>query len=82
MEDTLVVLIVESIAHADGVPPEELDYRIQDHVDVDAITELAAHESSEWELTFCVPDHQIRVTSSGVVYVDDVPFEASPTSSE
>lgn len=62
--------IVTAVAGTDGVAPAELDYALQDHVDVDAIDTLSGHPDSTWTLSFDVPDHTVTVTSDGVILVD------------
>ncbi len=62
--------IVEALAVSENCDPAELDYALQDHVDVDAIKSLTAHRSDSWTLSFEVPNHSVTVTGDGVVLVD------------
>lgn len=62
--------IVAAVAAAEGVAPTELDYALQDHIDVEAIDALLDHPGGTWTLSFDVPDHTVTVTNEGVVLVD------------
>ena len=48
----------------------ELDFVLQDHVDVEAIESLKAHPSDSWTLSFEVPGHSVTVTGDSIVLVD------------
>lgn len=67
--------IVTAVAAAEGIAPSELDYALQDHVDVDAIQSLTDHSEGSWTLSFEVPRHDVTVTGDGVVLVDGESFE-------
>ena len=62
--------LVRAVAQADGVEPTELDVRLQDYIDVDAIERLVAHDSSSWSLSFELSDHDVTITGSGVILID------------
>lgn len=68
--DDVVREIVTAVAAADGVAPAEVDYVLQDHIDVEAIDALLTHPESTWTLSFDVPDHTVTITDDGVVLVD------------
>jgi hypothetical protein len=68
--DGAVSEIVGALAAIEGCDPAELDYALQDHVDVGAIKSLTAHRSDSWTLSFEVPGHSVTVTGDGVVLVD------------
>lgn len=70
MDERLCAVIAQAIARADGVDPDELDYSLQDYVETDAVDLLARHETGTWTLSFEVPDHDVTVTSTGLVLVD------------
>ncbi|WP_254837730.1 HalOD1 output domain-containing protein [Natronomonas marina] len=65
-----VLPVVEAVADAKGVDPNEMEMSLQDHVDTDAIRLLAAHDDATWTLSFELPDHEVTVTSDCVVLVD------------
>lgn len=62
--------IVTAIAAAEGGDPGDLDYALQDYVDVDAIEALLTRSDGSWTLSFEVPGHSVTVTDDGVVLVD------------
>ncbi|MFB6301835.1 MAG: HalOD1 output domain-containing protein [Haloferacaceae archaeon] len=68
-----VVDIVRAVADAKGTAPEDLDVTIHEHVDADAIRQLAAHGSPSWTLSVDLPDHAVTVCGGGTVVVDDRP---------
>jgi len=69
--DGITSEVVVAIADAEGVEPTELDLRLADYVDPDAIEQLASKPGAEWTLTFSVPDHEVTVVDSGRVVVDE-----------
>lgn len=72
MADTPLVDIVEAVADAKGVDVSELELSLDDHIDPDAIARLAEHEDASWTLSFELPEHNVTVTSDGLVLVDGV----------
>lgn len=64
--------IVEAIANAKGITPQELDPPLHQYIDTDAIRLLESHETASWTLSFELPDHKITVTSEGLILVDGV----------
>lgn len=68
--DDVVRGLLEALAATEGCEPVELDYALQDHIDVDALDALLAHPTGSWTLSFEVPDHSVTVTGDGVVLVD------------
>lgn len=71
MGHSLVMEIAEAVAESEGVDITELDYTLHDYIDADALVMLASHDTASWTLTFELPNHDITVTSDGVVLVDD-----------
>ena len=71
MEDARLVQIVEGIAEAKEVDPEELDMRLHDHIDTDAIRRLESGDTGPWTLTFELDELEVTVGSDGRVVVDD-----------
>lgn len=77
----IIVDVVEGLAAADRVAPDELDYTLYDYIDPEILTNLADLEDGTWEFAFRVSDHHVTITSDGqlridgVVYQDDLPVE-------
>jgi len=69
--DGMIAEVTAAIADAEGVEPSELDYRLYDYVDPDAIEQLASGPDNSWTLTFSVPNHEVTVTDGGRVVVSD-----------
>lgn len=69
---TIIEHIAWAIAEAEEKQPDELAFTLQDYVDTDAVRLLANHDNSSWTLDFEVPNHTVRVTGQGAVFVDDV----------
>lgn len=70
MTQSIVSDIVKAVSEVDGIDPLELDYRLTDHVDVDAIQALVNHDNASFTLTFELPDHKVTVTEDGTVLVN------------
>lgn len=70
MGQSLSAEIVTAVADAEGVDPTDLDFALHDYVETDGLRLLASHEESTWTLTFQLPDHEVTVTSDGVILVD------------
>jgi hypothetical protein len=70
MGQSLAAEIVAAVADAEGVDPTDLDFALHDHVETDGLRLLSSHEESTWTLTFQLPDHEVTVTSDGVILVD------------
>lgn len=64
--------VVWAIADVEDTDPEDLEMSLQNWVEVDAIRQLAEHDSSSWELQFEVPNHNVTVDGDGAVHVDGV----------
>ena len=71
MKDARLVQIVEGIAEAKEVDPEELDMRLHDHIDTDAIRRLESRDTGPWTLSFELDELEVTVGSDGRVVVDD-----------
>ena len=63
--------IVEAVADAKGTDPMELDCPLYEYIDLGAIRQLADRDNTSWTLSFELPDHDVTVTSDGVVQVDE-----------
>ena len=68
--EALTSSIIESIADHKDVDPDELNVRLADYIDLDAVEQLARHSSSTWRLQFELPEHSVSVKSDGGVLVD------------
>lgn len=82
--DTPTVTIVEAVAEANGVDPLELDVRLHDVVDTDALARLFEPRrttvgSLPVEVTFSMAGCDVSVSSDGMVTVE--PIEASDSES-
>lgn len=73
-ESKICVRIVEAVAEAEGVAPNELGYNLYDYIDPDALRGLETGEDSEWSLQFRVADHTVTVESTGELTVDDTEY--------
>ena len=63
---------IKAVAAVEGKEPLELEYSLQEYVDVEAIQRLAAHEEGSWTLSFELPEHEVTVESDGRILVDGV----------
>lgn len=70
MVPSIISEITEGIADAKGIEPDKLDLSLYEYIDPDAIQQLASHETASWTLSFELPDHNVTVTSDGLVLVD------------
>ena len=70
MYDSLTSSIIESIADHKDIDPDELDIVLADHIDPDAVEQLARHSNSTWRLQFELPKHNVTVKSDGGVLID------------
>jgi len=69
--DGMLADVTAAIADAEGVEPSELDYRLYDYVEPEALELLASRPEDSWTLTFSVPNHEVTVTDGGRVVVAD-----------
>lgn len=69
-KESVVYEILREIAAADGVEPSDLDFLLQEYIDVDALQKLVDHSGSVWTLSFEVPGHTVTVTSDEVILID------------
>lgn len=61
--------VVRAIADIEGVAPEDLDFRLYDVIDPDALDALAEH-SNGWKIEFVANGHDVLVTGDGRIVVD------------
>lgn len=69
-DDQLSTRVIAAIADVRGVEPAELDFRLQDEVDADAIDALDAHEGGPWTFEVDVDGHRVAIDDDGTVTVD------------
>jgi len=69
--------VVEAVADAEGVDPVDLDVVVGEHVDLDALSQLANHDGTAWTFTFELHAYEVTVTDDGTVLVDDRPAQES-----
>ncbi len=70
MGNPITADLVEAVADAENAEPTNLDYKLQEYIPVDAIEQLANHESSSWKLSFELPEQHVTVTSDGLILVN------------
>jgi hypothetical protein len=68
--------IIEAVADSEGVEPADLELALGDHIDLDAVNQLAEHSNNTWTLSFELPEHSVTVTSEGTIVVDGQPEQA------
>lgn len=68
----IVTEVLEGLADADCVSPEELEYTLYEYVDPEILAKLAALEESAWEFSVRVADHQVTITGDGRLFIDGV----------
>jgi hypothetical protein len=66
----VITAIVEAIAEAEGCEAHELEFSLQNHVDADALRNLATAEHDDWQLVFHVPEHTVSIRANGQILVD------------
>jgi len=71
-EDPLNIAVVEAVADAAGVSPEDLP-SLTRIVDPDSLESLFATEQSSGRLTFEYADHTVTVVADGTVTVTESP---------
>jgi hypothetical protein len=62
--------IVDAVAEEDAVDEAEVDFTLQDHIDVDALNRLLSHGTATVTLEFELPDHTVTVHDDGEVLVE------------
>ncbi|TKX84411.1 hypothetical protein EXE43_19065 [Halorubrum sp. SS5] len=70
MGKTVVEKIIEGIADAKGVDPEDLNIMLENYVSIDAIRALNIHRGNSWRLQFETPKHVVEVTGNETVLID------------
>lgn len=62
--------VIESIAESKGVPPSELDFVLHDYIDPEALDLLASHDGGPWTLSLELPEHEVTITSDGLILIN------------
>lgn len=70
----LSVRVVRSIADARGVEPTDLEFRLGDAIDTDALDTMAQHGGNDWELVFEIEGHEVAIAPDEPVTVDGTPY--------
>jgi len=70
MARSVVTEIVTAVAEAEDVGPTEFEYAVGEYIDLEAVEQLATHETASWTLSFELPDHEVTVTGDGAILVD------------
>lgn len=70
----LSVRVVRSLADARDVDPMDLEFRLGDAIDTDALDAMDDHGSTDWELEFEVDGHHVTVAPDALVRVDGTPY--------
>lgn len=68
--ETVSMAVVDAIASVEGVATTDLEFRLGDYVDPEAIDALATSGSSPWRLEFEVAGNRIEVSHDGTIAVE------------
>lgn len=74
-EYDIVEDILDALAAADGIAPDELEQSLYEYVDTDALAQLAAMDNKGWRVTFDIETHRVTVDGRDGVLVDGTPAE-------
>lgn len=70
-EKRLSVRVVESLADAKGIDPDDLELELARYVDLGALDDLYRHDGDSWCITFETCEHRVTVAGDGSVAVTD-----------
>ena len=62
--------VIAAVADAEGVDALDLEERLQESVDTDAIEALVDHSGADWLLSFEFAGHDVTVDADATVIVD------------
>lgn len=62
--------IITAISEVEDTEPEDLEISIQNYISIDAINDLAKHQSNAWRLQFETPNHVVALEGDDTVLVD------------
>ena len=62
--------VIDAIASVEDVATTDLDFRLGDYVDPEAIDALAANRESQWKVEFEVAGNQVEVSYDGTIAVE------------
>lgn len=69
-DESLTTAVVTALATARGTEPLELDLRLSEYVDPDALEGFDCHPGNgRWSIEFTVEEHFVTVGSDGLVTV-------------
>jgi hypothetical protein len=69
--EPISTLLIKAIAEHEGVDPTDLEVRLHDAIDTDALDLLDSHSGSEWQIRFTVGGHVVTVDHERTISVDD-----------
>ncbi len=70
MGGALVDGVVQAVAEAEDVDPDEMGARLRRRIAGEALRHLTARGTGVWALSFDLRGHAVTATSTGVVLVD------------
>lgn len=76
MSESLAISVVEALARADRVSPDDLDYQLYEFIDPEVFSVLREGGNCAWELSFEVADHTVTVTDDEMIFVNGVRFDS------
>lgn len=72
-EESVTVAVIEAIAAVEGVSPVDVDVRLYDYLDLEALDDLFSHASRKgnamWTMEFSVEGYDVTVHDDGAVTV-------------
>jgi hypothetical protein len=68
---TVTAEIVRAVAARKGVEATELQPRLYDVIDADALENIVDHADASVRVSFTYAEHEIEVTGDGTIVVDD-----------
>lgn len=78
MSQSVVTNIVTTIAEQKDCEPTDLEYTLSDHIDPNAVEQLADHETATWTLAFDLPERTVVVRSDETVLCKSATSHDSP----
>ena len=69
--ETVSMAVVDAIASVEDVATTDLDFRLGDYVDPEAIDALATNRDSRWKVEFEVAGNQVEVSYDGTIAVEN-----------
>lgn len=66
---TLLPDLIEAIADAQDMNPEELEFVLEDHISTEAIQRLDGYKNDSWGLQFELLNHTVDIKGDGTILV-------------